>query len=191
MRESNQGSLRGEAESEVEADDPPRLSFDQAYSGHVKQVLTWALRYVGGDRARAEELTQDVFAKLFVQFNQLNQNEDLARWLYRVTVNLAISDFRKEGRLWHRVKALLGQDERKVQSPAEVFEQQESALECERAIRSLPGQQRVLLWMKLVDGRSQRDIARELELSEGQVSKLISKGLATLKKQGFGARDES
>lgn len=190
MKNRKHWLLSKQAGSETKADGSSKLSFEQAYSHHVNRVFTWALRHGGGDRVRAEDLTQDVFTRLFVQFDLIEQNEHLVRWLHRVTMNLAISDFRREGHLWDRVKALLVHEDRRVESPAELFERRETVLRCEQAIQGLPLQQRESLWMKLVDGRSQRDISREFALSEGRVSKIISQGLATLRKLAFGPSDD-
>jgi RNA polymerase sigma factor (sigma-70 family) len=108
-----------------------------------------------------------------------------------VTANLAITGHRRDGNLWRRVQLFLGRDDEALaRTPGELFEAKETARDCERAIEGLPPRQRVVLWMKLLDGRSQREISQALDLSEGQVSKLVTQGLTALRKKGFGTGDE-
>ena len=53
------------------------------------------------------------------------------------------------------------------------------------ALQSLPGQERVVLALKILDGLSQREIAALLSLSEGYVSKLVARATARLGAKGW------
>jgi RNA polymerase sigma factor (sigma-70 family) len=49
-----------------------------------------------GRGAWAEDLVQDVFFRLLEHMSELDRQQDVGGWLYRVTSNLAISRLRRE-----------------------------------------------------------------------------------------------
>jgi RNA polymerase sigma-70 factor (ECF subfamily) len=167
-----------------------RLSFNEAYARHAREVLHWALRFTAGDVSQAEDLTQDVFVKLHQCLPDLETKESLGGWLYRVTANLAVSSLRRERALFHRLKTVFQSDAAPPQRPDELFNQRESAKAGMAAMGQLPVQERVVLWMKLIDGKSQREIASALEVSEGQISKLVARGVKVLRSKGWEVGDD-
>ena len=66
----------------------------------------------------------------------------------------------------------------------------QSLAQAAKLLGELPGLQRVALCMKLLDGKSQREIASALELSEGYVSKLVARAEARIREQGWRFPDE-
>jgi len=152
------------------------MTFDRCYEAYREEVYRMSLRYGGGRRAFAEDLTHDVFLKLLERVPDLKEIENVGGWLYRVTANLAISRIRQEQSIFSRLRAaavgLTGEGE---DTPEAAFEQQESAKRALTTLRSLPARERVVLCMKLLDGKSQREIAEALSMSEGYVSKLFAR----------------
>src|SRR2546426_5572810 len=64
------------------------LSFDEAFTLHHRAVFATA-RGVVRDTALAEEITQEVFLKLYRHFDSKPNDELLRAWLLRVTLNEA------------------------------------------------------------------------------------------------------
>jgi RNA polymerase sigma-70 factor (ECF subfamily) len=161
-------------------------AFADCYREHWARVYRNALRFSAGDPGWAEDLAHDVFLKLLEQFPRLEAHHDLGGWLYRVTANLAVSRLRRErswvGRLQQAWRVL---QEESAPSPEVVVVSRERAAQALHALRALPPQQRVVICMKLLDGHSQRKIAETLDLSEGHVSKLVTKATSTLRAQGW------
>jgi RNA polymerase sigma-70 factor (ECF subfamily) len=56
-------------------------------------------------------------------------------------------------------------------------------------MRALPARERVVLYMKLLDGSSQKDIAATLSMSEGYVSKLLARAWARIRAAGWEGDD--
>jgi RNA polymerase sigma-70 factor (ECF subfamily) len=69
------------------------MEFKNIYEQHKRMVFNVALHYVW-KREDAEEVTQDVFIKVFEGLNQFRSESQLRTWIYRITVNTAI-DFLK------------------------------------------------------------------------------------------------
>src|SRR5262249_36079202 len=142
--------------------------------------------------AWAEDLVHDVFAKLWEHLPTLSQRDDLGAWLYRVTANLAISKLRGEKTFAQKVARVLGAEEPvHVAPPDASMDSRRQGQAALAALQSLPDRQRVVLAMKFVDGRSQREIADTLALSEGYVSKLVARGIEQLRGAGWEVEDAS
>ncbi|MCP3064217.1 RNA polymerase sigma factor [Myxococcus sp. K38C18041901] len=166
------------------------VSFDTLYEAHVEDVYAWAMRYAAGRSGWAEDVTHDVFLKAWEHQAWLRE-EDVRGWLFRVTQNVAFSALRRERTFRQRIANLLF-----PAHPAHVESTPESALTHREAVRSatatldcLPGQERVVMTLKLLDDLSQREIAQLLSLSEGYVSKLISRAQGRLTAWGWKVDD--
>src|SRR5262249_45096925 len=138
----------------------------------------------GGRIGWAEDATHDVFVKLLESLPELDDPQDLGGWLYRVACNLCVSRLRREQSLFGRVKAAL-LDQSETETDLVEIEDRTEARAALEALGSLPGKERVVLCMKVLDGKSQREIAELLSLSEGYVSKLVTRAWAKLKAAGW------
>lgn len=162
------------------------VPFDLLYRTHREQVLRWSLRYMSGDVTAAEDLAHDVFIQVLEKISGLERPEELTGWLYRVTAHLAISRWRRERSPWARIRSALAHEpEEPLPSPADALELREGARRALDQLRALPARERVVLCMKLLDGKSQRDIAGCLGLSEGYVSKLVTRALTKVRAAGW------
>ena len=166
----------------VHADRP--MTFATCYERHRKDVYRLCLRYGGGRSGWAEDVTHDVFVKLLEQLPRLSNVEDLGGWLYRVAANLSISRLRREQSSLSLTRWFPAGEETD-ESASTLFEQHEDAAAAMAAIRSLPARERVVLCMKVLDARSQREIADILSMSEGYVSQLLARAWARVKAAGW------
>ena len=69
------------------------MTFDEIYFEHYKMVLNLALQYVQNTED-AEEITQDVFVKIFDNLNSFKKQSSLKTWIYRMAINQSL-DFIK------------------------------------------------------------------------------------------------
>jgi RNA polymerase sigma-70 factor (ECF subfamily) len=69
------------------------MTFDEIYFEHHKMVFNLALHYVQNIED-AEEITQDVFVKVFDNLNTFKKQSSLKTWVYRITINQSL-DFIK------------------------------------------------------------------------------------------------
>lgn len=166
-------------------------SIEACYRAHHADVYRWSLRLCSGRQALAEDITQDVFLKLFGALERLERPEDLGGWLYRVTVNLTLDRLRRE-RSWLGRFSTLFSAGLSEEAPAldRLFEGKEAQRRAMEIMERLPPKERVVLSMRLVDDKSQREIAAVLGLSEGYVSKLLSRATEQVKREGWEVDDE-
>ncbi len=74
-----------------------RRAFERLYRDHVARVFALCVRMVG-ERARAEELTQDVFVRAWEKLEQFRGNSAFGTWLHRLAVNVVLNDRQSEKR---------------------------------------------------------------------------------------------
>ena len=73
------------------------LSFERLYELYRGRVFGTAYRMLS-NRADAEDVTQDVFVKVFKKLKSFRGDSAVSTWIYRITVNACL-DFRRRRRL--------------------------------------------------------------------------------------------
>jgi len=167
----------------------PAPTFEQLYESQKGQVYRWALHFGAGRRSWAEDVTHDVFVRLFQNLQALENPSDLGGYLYRVTANVALSRLRKERGFLSRVRHLLGDDDQ-AEDPHERLMLKEGTRAALKQLEALPAMERTVLTMKLFDGKRQTEIAQTLSLSEGYVSKLLNRAIARVRAAGWEVGDD-
>lgn len=163
--------------------------FDACYREHRDRVYGLCMRYCGGRAAWAEDVTHDVFVKLYEHLPALSDHDDLGAWLYRVAANLSISRIRREQSWLGRLRKIVAADDHAEPLPDDVLGEREAARGALSTLRTLPAKERVVLCMKVLDGKSQREIADALSMSEGYVSKLTARAWARVREAGWEVGD--
>jgi RNA polymerase sigma factor (sigma-70 family) len=161
--------------------------FEASYRTHREDIYRLCMRYGGGRPAWAEDVVHDVFMKLLEHLPELEDPEHVGGWLYRVAANLSVSRLRREQSWVGKLRVLLAGDDERDRPADEVFEEHETAAAAMETLRTLPARERVVLCMKVLDGRSQKEIAEALELSEGYVSKLCARAWERVRGAGWDA----
>jgi RNA polymerase sigma factor (sigma-70 family) len=70
-----------------------------------RAFLSYLERRVGGDRALAEDILQDAFARVMDRPEQAPADEGIVPWFYRTLRNAAIDQFRRRGAASRAVEA--------------------------------------------------------------------------------------
>jgi len=140
-------------------------------------VYNYVLRLVGGDRALAEDLTQEVFLRVFQGLPNFSLRSKFTTWLFQVTKNRVLDELRASER---RPRALVSIDDA---PPLEVvdapFERVEAIDTLWRSVENLNVDLKMALLLRDVVGLSYTEIADSLEIT-----------LATVKWRIFKAREE-
>lgn len=166
-------------------------AFRVLFEKHAAGVMSYAMQWLG-NRARAEEITQDVFLQVYRHRSGYMPRARFVTWLYRMVSNACITDAR---RVEHREIAFsLDQpapDGRQPQSVADsrsassenLLDQQQRLLHLQGVLDELPAPQRAALWLARVDGMSYEEVARSLGCSVSAVKSLIHRATQTLRRR--------
>jgi len=158
-------------------------AFMQLYQQYCNLVFSLALRVVR-HQVLAEEVTQDVFLKLWQQPDRWNPTlGQFSSWLLTITRNAAIDRLRKEQR---HTASNAGPPEPLFDQATEApisddplwFEGQILA----RLILDLPAEQRQLVELAFYQGYTHSELAEGLQLPLGTVKTRLRSGLQKLRK---------
>jgi len=147
------------------------ISFDEAFTLHHRAVFATA-RAVLRDAALAEEVTQDVFLKLYRHRDSAPVGELLRPWLLRVALNESRNAIRTRNRSLARDTVY----EKTRQEVAAEFEPDSSQQldAARRALDKIKEPMRSCLLLRQ-QGLSYREIAQTLSLKENYVGSLIAR----------------
>lgn len=157
-------------------------AFEGHYRVHRAEVYRWALRYGGGRRDWAEDLTHDVFLRLHAHLSTLAAHDALAPWLYRTTANFALNRLRDEQSVLGRLARMFSSERDPAPGPEAQLSRRQLVLQ---TLDRLPARERLVLCMKVLDGKSQQEIAEALGMSEGYVSKVAARAWAVVERSGW------
>ena len=156
-------------------------------------VYTQAFRMLG-DRAEAEDITQDSLLRLWHAAPDWQAGQaKVTTWLYRVTSNLCIDKLRKSKR--HSSGAVPEMPdngpymERRLQDRAR-------AQALRAALRDLPNRQKQAIILRHLEGLSNPDVAQIMQISVEAVESLMSRGKRSLadalapQKKALGLEDD-
>ena len=153
------------------------LSFDEAFTLHHRAVFRTA-RAVVRDSALAEDVTQEVFLRLYRNLDSTPGEELLRAWLLRVTLNVARNTIRGNTRSmvrdneYHKESVETGFY---VDAPEEDYERKIAIEEARRALDKIKEPMRSCLLLKQ-QGLSYKEIATTLSIKETNVGSLVARG---------------
>lgn len=174
-------SLRG-AQGAVELASPSEAreapSLDALVAAHGERAVRIAARFVRGDRAAAEDIAQEAFAKAWRALPRFRGEAELATWLYRVVVNEALSQLRRR-KLRDRVAHLLG-PERPAGAP---LPDPTLRARIVAALDALSANERAVFTLVHLEGFSLEDAAEIRGRALGTVKSQLHRALAKLRRE--------
>ena len=156
------------------------VAFRMVYDFHSEQVYQLALRFLK-DTAWSEEIVQDVFLKLWLNREGLDEQGNMWLYLYVITKRLCLNKLREI----HKSAVLFEPLMRSMELLSNPTEAQLMAAELELhaqvLISRLPKQQQLIFKLSREEGLSHNEIAQKLGLSPNTVKNHMVQALKTLK----------
>ena len=153
------------------------IEFEEAFSLHHRTVFR-AARSVVQDPGLAEDVTQEVFIKLYKHLDTISDQEMLRPWLIRVALNEAKNTLRTKIRANNRDENYVKDTvESSVSSVEDEFEERAGINEINRALSKIKEPLRSCLVLKQ-QGLSYKEIARSLELNETSIGTYVARARA-------------
>lgn len=151
-----------------------KIVFDEAFTLHHRTVFR-AAQSVVRNAALAEDVTQEVFLRLYNNLDAITNPEMLRPWLIRVALNVARNALRGNTRANTREENYVKETDEITYSTAEKdFEQREQITEVQRALLKIKEPLRSCLVLKQ-QGLSYREIAESLALNERSVGTFVAR----------------
>jgi RNA polymerase sigma-70 factor (ECF subfamily) len=164
-----------------------KAAFAALFDRYQASVAQFAFRYVGS-RAKAEELTQDIFVKLYRNAKSYRPSAKFKTFLFRVAANHCLNEVRRgEYRVEHVSE---GPDEEAIDPAAPEAtrpDEHVAGKELERAVGAaladLSDRERAAFTMCRFEGMAYREIADALSASEAAVKSLIHRATLAVAKR--------
>jgi RNA polymerase sigma-70 factor, ECF subfamily len=135
------------------------------------------------NREDAEELTQDIFIKLYHSLSTFNKKSAFSTWLYRLTINTCLNALKKKkkGQFWTALSETLRLSSNEVSAEAAMINRSDDEL-IKQAIDNLPHKQRLAFILTKYEDLPQREVAAIMKLTEGSVEQLVLRAKNNLRK---------
>ncbi|MDX2194000.1 MAG: RNA polymerase sigma factor [Gemmatimonadales bacterium] len=138
-------------------------AFARLYREHVGRIHAVCLRLTG-DRAEAEQLTQDAFVRCWEQLPSFRGEAAFGTWLHRLAVNVVLGDRRSARRRELRVAIV---EEPETLGAASRGAPAGLAMDLEGAIARLPPGARQVFVLHDIEGYAHGEIAELAGIAEG------------------------
>jgi RNA polymerase sigma-70 factor (ECF subfamily) len=160
-----------------------RHAFEQLVKKYQDSLLNFSFRYLG-DRHVAEDITQEVFLRVFQRAREFEPKGRVRNWLFRIAYNLCANELKQQIR--HRnVQRQLYANGRELfgRSSSDQSEGKEGELEeyMMALLRELPENQRATLLLRVNEDLSYLEISKVLNVSVAAVESLIFRARTRLK----------
>jgi RNA polymerase sigma-70 factor (ECF subfamily) len=161
-------------------------AWEQIVRQHWRKVFNLAYKFVGR-HDEAEDLTQDVFLKIFKALHTFDRRANFQTWLISISRNLCIDHYRsvrKERETMARdVDASQLTPASRERSPLAELEQLDLRQRIRQALGELPPALREAVVLRDLQEFSYQEIATKLHLPEGTVKSRINRGRLELARQ--------
>jgi RNA polymerase sigma-70 factor (ECF subfamily) len=164
-----------------------QLAWEAIVRQYRRKVFNVAYKFVGR-HDEAEDLTQDIFLKVFKSLDTFDRRANFQTWLISVSRNLCIDHYRSVRKERETIDRDV--DSTQVAPPSAGTPGQIAALEqrdrvelLRQAMAALPATLRTAVLMRDIQECSYHEIARALKLPEGTVKSRINRGRTELARQ--------
>jgi len=147
-------------------------SFEKIVGAHERKIYNLALRMLGNPDD-AKDILQDTFMKVYDHLDKFRGEARLSTWIYRIAMNEALMKIRREkGKMVSIDTFRVTEGETRAldivdwaERPLDKLLTKELGEEMETAVGKLPEDYRAVFLLRDVEGLSNAEIAKVLEIS--------------------------
>jgi RNA polymerase sigma-70 factor (ECF subfamily) len=163
-----------------------QLAWETIVHRYRRKVFNVAYKFVG-KHDEAEDLTQDIFLKVFRSLDSFDRRANFQTWLISVSRNLCIDHYRSVRKERETIDREVDTSDVSTAVPGQgqlaALEQRDRVELLREALASLPTTLRTAVLMRDLRELSYHEIARALRLPEGTVKSRINRGRSELARQ--------
>ena len=163
-----------------------QLAWEQIVRQYWRKVFNVAYKFVG-KHDEAEDLTQDIFLKIFKSLDTFDRRANFQTWLISISRNLCIDHYRSVRKERETIDRDVDANELTPASPepgpVAALEQRDRVTLLRQAMNELPDTLRTAVMMRDIQELSYQEIADRLRLPEGTVKSRINRGRTELARQ--------
>jgi len=142
--------------------------FSAIASKYQNMVFTIVLKIVE-NREDAEDITQEIFIKVFKSIRQFREDSEFSTWLYRIAYNTTLSELRKRKLFLTSIDDDFSVINESFTNDDEEDETEIKLQYLDKAMKKLPPDEIFLLTLHYMDGQSVENISRISNLTVSNV----------------------
>ena len=167
-------------------------AWEQIVRLHWRKVFNVAYKFVG-KHDQAEDLTQDIFLKIFRSLDSFDRRANFQTWLISVSRNLCIDHYRSVRKERETIDRDIDPGDvtpiSAEVSPYAALEARDRVTLLREALGTLPDTLRTAVLLRDIQELTYQEIADRLQLPEGTVKSRINRGRTELARQIRRLRD--
>ena len=171
-------------------------AFEALMRKYYPRILNFIYRFIS-NRQIAEDLSQDVFMKVYKSAGRYRPRSQFQTWLYTIAKNGCLNELRRKRNLMVSLDETHESGENELRKeiadpsgdPGKVLFQKEKAALIRAAINDLPENQRIAVILKRYENFSYAQIAETLNVTDKAVKSLLSRAKVNLKNKLTGIID--
>lgn len=148
--------------------------FSLLYEHFSEKVYNTALSYTKSIED-AEEITQDVFVKIYKNAAKFKGNSSLNTWIYRIAVNTSLNYLKKKNRFTLLKNILPTSQSVDFNHPGVLLENKENATALFKAMDCLPNSQKTAFILSYIEDLPRQEVANIMETSLKAVESLLQR----------------
>jgi len=156
-------------------------AFSEIFRRYDKRIYPFVLKMIKTN-AVAEELTQEIFIKLWFNRQKLNVVNNPSSYLFTIAANHTLDHIRKklnERKMLNSLSDILTNNSSNNAEESMLFRDCEALVQ--QAVLGLPAQQKKVYTLSRQQGLSNEEIARQLNLSPNTVRNHLSEALRSIR----------
>lgn len=157
-------------------------AFQELVEKYKQKVFYMALDMTGNHHD-AEDLSQEVFMKVFTAIKDFRGEAKLSSWLYRIAMNTCIDKTRRKHLKLVDIDEKIYEQATNGKNPEQMMEARATQDQIEQALQKLPPRQRAIFVMRHYNELMLREIAETLGISEGTVKAQLFRAMQRLQKE--------
>ena len=169
-------------------------AFDHLVLRYKDRIFNLCFRFLG-DYQDAEDTTQDVFVKAYRSLKNFRSESSFFTWLYRIAVNTCKNKIKSLEYRFRKADAKIDISEETADGiqavyrpylnggPAAYLENKEMMRTLQKAIKSLPSDQRTVVILRDIQGLSYEEIAEITGFKLGTLKSRLSRARGQLREK--------
>lgn len=155
-------------------------AFRILYDRYRDKLFFYVLR-ITGSRQIAEDVLQEVFAKIWVGREGMKDVQCFSAWLFRLAKNKTINGLRRLSRETSILAEIGFTTNRQVNNTSETLDFLDTRKALQEAMEQLPPRQKLVYRLRWEQGLKSREIARHLNISPLTVKKHIAEASRSIR----------
>ena len=162
-------------------------AFEELLERNVGKIHGLVYRFLG-DSSAIEDITQDVFLRVYRNVGNYEPTAKFSTWLYRIVANLCFNVIRSRKKKRRISLETLGDEDKRMELPDTRQELPEKALDSDLLARRvsdamdrLPDNQRLAIILNKYEDKNYNEIAGILNISTLAVKSLLSRARQNLR----------